>query len=96
MVGESARERPHHAAPHAARVAERSAPPHTSADAVLHKFRTVRQEYASFKSQYGSVLEDRWNAIANEITFGKGDKFGKVDQMLDSLRHEMQRVRSGS
>ncbi|HEY7954645.1 MAG: serine/threonine protein kinase [Polyangia bacterium] len=95
-VGESARERRHHAAQLAAREAERSAPPHTSADAVQHKFRTVRQEYASFKSQYGSVLEDRWNAIANEITFGKGDKFGKVDQMLDSLRHEMQRVRSGS
>jgi hypothetical protein len=62
---------------------------------VQAKFRTVKGEYAAFKSQYGSVLEDRWNAIASEITFGKADKFDKLDAMLDSLRHDMTRVRSG-
>src|SRR5262249_15040410 len=41
---------------------------------VQAKFRTVRSEYAAFKSQYGPVLEDKWNAIASEITFGKADK----------------------
>jgi hypothetical protein len=55
----------------------------------------VKSEYSSFKSQYGSVLEDRWNSIASEITFGKGEKFSKVDQMLDQLRKEMAKVRSG-
>jgi hypothetical protein len=55
----------------------------------------VRSEYAQFKSQYGEVLEDKWNAIASEITFGKADKFEKVDAMLDALRREMARVRAG-
>jgi hypothetical protein len=41
------------------------------------------------------VLEDQWNAIAQEITFGKGEKFEKVDAMLDALRREMGRVRKG-
>jgi serine/threonine-protein kinase len=62
---------------------------------VQAKFRTVRSEYSQFKSQYGAVLEDKWNAIASEITFGKADKFEKVDAMLDSLRREMARVRGG-
>jgi hypothetical protein len=62
---------------------------------VQAKFRTVKGEYATFKSQYGSVLEDRWNTIASEITFGKADKFDKLDAMLDSLRHDMAKVRSG-
>jgi hypothetical protein len=62
---------------------------------VQAKFRTVKGEYASFKSQYGPVLEDKWNAIASEITFGKADKMDKVDAMLDSLRREMAKVRAG-
>ena len=41
------------------------------------------------------VLEDKWNAIASEITFGKADKFDKVDAMLDALRHEMAKVKAG-
>jgi hypothetical protein len=66
-----------------------------SADDVQKKFRIVRQEYTMFKSQYGSVLEDQWNAIASEITFGKSEKFDKVDAMLDALRREMSKVRKG-
>jgi hypothetical protein len=62
---------------------------------VQAKFRTLKGEYASFKSQYGPVLEDKWNAIATEITFGKADKFDKVDAMLDALRREMAKVRAG-
>ena len=64
-------------------------------DQVQAKFRTVKSEYAAFKSQYGPVLEDKWNAIASEITFGKADKFDKVDAMLDALRREMGKVRAG-
>ena len=70
-------------------------PKSRSPDAVQAKFRMVKSEYAAFKSQYGAVLEDRWDAIANEITFGKADKFDKVDAMLDSLRREMTKVKSG-
>ncbi len=66
-----------------------------SPEAVQAKYGKVRQEYVSFKTQYGSVLEERWNAIANEITFGKADKFDKVDAMLESLRKEMSKVKSG-
>ena len=64
-------------------------------DQVQAKYRTVKGEYAAFKSQYGAVLEDKWNAIASEITFGKADKFDKVDAMLDALRREMAKVRAG-
>jgi hypothetical protein len=62
---------------------------------VQAKFRTVQHEYSAFKSQYGPVLEDKWNAIASEITFGKADKFDKVDAMLEALRREMAKVKSG-
>ncbi|HEX9102004.1 MAG TPA: serine/threonine-protein kinase [Polyangia bacterium] len=62
---------------------------------VQAKFRTVKGEYTAFKSQYGPVLEDKWNAIASEITFGKADKFDKLDAMLDSLRREMAKVKAG-
>jgi serine/threonine protein kinase len=64
-------------------------------DQVQSKFRALKGEYAAFKSQYGAVLEDKWNAIASEITFGKADKFDKVDAMLDALRREMAKVRAG-
>jgi hypothetical protein len=74
-------------------------PPHPplthTPEQVQAKFRTVKSEYAAFKSQYGAVLEDKWNAIATEVTFGKADKFEKVDAMLDALRHEMAKVRAG-
>jgi len=62
---------------------------------VQAKFRTVKSEYSAFKSQYGPVLEDKWNAIASEITFGKADKFDKVDAMLEALRREMAKVKAG-
>jgi serine/threonine protein kinase len=79
--------------------ASHPAPPHVvqthTPEQVQAKFRTVKSEYSAFKSQYGAVLEDKWNAIATEITFGKADKFEKVDAMLDALRHEMARVRAG-
>ena len=66
-----------------------------SPEQVQAKFRTVKSEYSAFKTQYGPVLEDKWNAIASEITFGKADKYEKVDQMLEALRHEMAKVRAG-
>jgi hypothetical protein len=81
----------HVAVQHNAPPPARSATP----EQVQAKFRTVKAEYAAFKSQYGSVLEDKWNAIASEITFGKADKFDKVDAMLESLRREMAKVKSG-
>ncbi|HEY1585810.1 MAG TPA: hypothetical protein VGH63_09000, partial [Polyangia bacterium] len=64
-------------------------------DQVQAKYRTVKGEYTAFKSQYGPVLEDKWNAIASEITFGKADKFDKVDAMIEALRHEMATVKAG-
>jgi eukaryotic-like serine/threonine-protein kinase len=64
-------------------------------DQVQAKYRTVKGEYTAFKSQYGAVLEDNWNAIASEITFGRADKFDKVDAMLDNLRREMAKVKAG-
>jgi serine/threonine protein kinase len=64
-------------------------------DQVQAKYRAIKGEYGAFKSQYGAVLEDKWNAIAAEITFGKADKFDKVDAMLESLRREMAKVRAG-
>ena len=65
-------------------------------DAVQAKFRKVHGEYSAFKTQYGAVLEDRWNSIATEITYGKADRYERVDQLLDGLRREMQKVRDGS
>ena len=90
----------HHAARHREKVNKIVTPKtlqhasHTP-EQVQAKFRTVKSEYFAFKSQYGSVLEDKWNAIASEITFGKADKYDKVDAMLDSLRHEMAKVKAG-
>jgi hypothetical protein len=90
----------HHAARHREKVNKIVTPrtlQHASRtpEQVQAKFRTVKGEYFAFKSQYGSVLEDKWNAIASEITFGKADKYDKVDAMLDSLRHEMAKVKAG-
>jgi hypothetical protein len=71
--------------------------PAPAGDAVQAKFRKVRGEYGAFKSQYGGVLEERWNAVATEITFGKpgAEHDKRVDQLLDTLRREMQKVRDG-
>jgi hypothetical protein len=80
---------------HVASVAPREPTPRRSPEAVQNKYQTVKREYAAFKKQYGAVLEERWTAIASEITFGKSDKFTKVDAMLDALRKEMAKVRSG-
>ena len=33
--------------------------------------------------------EERWQAIVNEVTFGKADKYERIDTMLDALRKEM-------
>ena len=76
-------------------VAPRPSPRGHSPEQVQAKFRTVKGEYAAFKAQYGSVLEDKWNSIASEITFGKADKFEKVDAMLEALRREMAKVKAG-
>ena len=94
----------HHPKPHPKAVKapppRQAPPPHAALkshtpDQVQAKFRTVKGEYAAFKSQYGAVLEDKWNAIATEITFGKADKFDKLDAMLDALRREMAKVKAG-
>ena len=89
-----------HAARHHEKVNKVVAPPHAlqkshTPEQVQAKFRMLKGEYAAFKSQYGPVLEDKWNAIATEITFGKAEKFDKVDAMLDALRREMAKVRAG-
>jgi hypothetical protein len=55
----------------------------------------VKKEYASFKAQYGARFEERWNQIAFENTFGKADKYDKMDALLDALRRDMAHVRSG-
>jgi serine/threonine-protein kinase len=69
---------------------------HPSDAAVIAKFRLVRGEYEAFKGEYGPRLESDWNAIAHEINFGKpSEKYAKVNAMLDALRHEMTKVRSG-
>ena len=90
-----------HAARHHEKVNKIVTAPHAlqhashTPEQVQAKFRTIKSEYAAFKSQYGPVLEDKWNAIASEITFGKADKFDKVDAMLDALRREMAKVKAG-
>ncbi len=83
-----------HSKEHGTKEKDASAATH-SPDAVQAKFQKVRSEYGAFKSQYGAVLEERWNAVASEITFGKADKFEHVDKLLDGLRHEMAHVRDG-
>ncbi len=90
---------PHHEKKKHEKVVHEAPPPvvikHNNPDAVQAKYKTVKSEYLAFKTKYGAVLEDRWNAIASEIAFGKADKFEKVDSMLDSLRREMARVKDG-
>lgn len=61
----------------------------SSPEAVEEKFRSVRKEYTAFRNHNGPVLEERWQAIVNEVTFGKADKYERIDTMLDALRKEM-------
>ncbi|MSP59115.1 MAG: serine/threonine protein kinase [Myxococcales bacterium] len=71
-------------------------PTKRSHESVEAKFRTVKHEYDGFKGEYGARLESQWNAITSEMVFGKGDtKYDKLDAMLDTLRREMGKVRSG-
>ncbi len=70
-------------------------PKRTSPEAVDEKFKQVRKEYNAFKNHYGAVLEERWNAVVQEATFGKSDKYERVDSMLDALRREMGKVKDG-
>ena len=49
-----------------------------SPEQVQAKFRSLKREYAAFKSQYGPVLEDKWNAIASEITLRQGGQVRQV------------------
>ena len=86
----------HHAAHKKSHAVEsRPQPSAHTAESVQAKFQKVRGEYLAFKSQYGGILEERWNAIASEITYGKADKYERVDTLLDALRREMQHVRAG-
>jgi serine/threonine protein kinase len=64
-------------------------------EAVQAKFQKVRGEYLAFRAQYGGVLEEKWNGIASEITYGKADKYERVDALIEALRREMARVRAG-
>ena len=60
------------------------------------KFRVITREYEDFRKQYGQRLESQWNAISEEINFGKpGEKYVRVNAMLDALRREMRRERAG-
>jgi serine/threonine protein kinase len=100
-VDHEAHETRHVPAKHPQKTVKVAAPPPKAVethrpDQVQAKFRALKGEYSAFKSQYGGVLEDKWNSIANEITFGKADKYDKVDAMLDALRRDMQRIRNGS
>ncbi len=77
-------------------VALRSTPPRATvtSEAVQAKFGQVKREYSVFKAKYGPILQDDWNAIAQEITFGKADKYPRLDSMLDSLRRSMASARA--
>ena len=64
---------------------------------VQGKFRAVQSEYKAFKEQYGPRLESQWNEITREQIFGKpGEKAVRVNQMLDALRRDMSKAKSGS
>jgi hypothetical protein len=71
------------------------APAKRSPEAVQAKYMAVHQEYVAFKREYGGILEEKWTAIVNEVTYGKANKFERLDAMLDSLRKDMGKVKSG-
>jgi len=63
---------------------------------VEEKFRTVRREYAEFERAYGPRLEAEWNAVLFLATYGREDKYEKLDSMIDKLRAHMAKVRASS
>jgi serine/threonine protein kinase len=70
--------------------------PKGSPERVEAKFRAVRQEYADFKRAYGARLESEWSAVLFLATYGKADKYEKLDGMIDRLRSQMAKVRKGT
>jgi hypothetical protein len=70
--------------------------PRASTERVEAKFRAVRTEYADFKKAYGNRLESEWSAVLFLATYGKADKYEKLDGMIDRLRSQMSRVRAGT
>jgi hypothetical protein len=86
----------------AARVSSRRAEPAEAAEArsqgttpqsVESKFKQVGQEYTEFKKNFGARLEDRWQQILQEASLGRRDQH--LDDLLNQLRREMGRIRSG-
>jgi serine/threonine protein kinase len=71
-------------------------PSRSSPERVEAKFRAVRGEYADFKKAYGARLESEWSAVLFLATYGKADKYEKLDGMIDRLRAQMSRVRKGT
>jgi hypothetical protein len=76
--------------------APKAPPASASPERVEAKFRAVRKEYAEFKKAYGSRLEPEWNAVLFLVTYGKADKYERLDGMIDKLRGEMAKVRRGA
>ncbi|MBI5479815.1 MAG: serine/threonine protein kinase [Deltaproteobacteria bacterium] len=70
--------------------------PKVSPEKVEAKFRAVRGEYADFKKAYGARLESEWSAVLFLATYGKADKYEKLDGMIDRLRAQMGKVRKGA
>lgn len=67
-----------------------AAPTPQSVDA---KFKEVRSEYDVFRKNFGRRLEDHWQQILQDAALGRRDQH--VDEMLDQLRRDMRRVKSG-
>ncbi|HEY3355949.1 MAG TPA: protein kinase, partial [Polyangia bacterium] len=72
-----------------------AAPAPAGHERVEAKFRAVRREYGDFKKAYGARLEPEWNAVLFLATYGKGDKYERLDGLIDKLRAEMGRVKKG-
>jgi hypothetical protein len=70
--------------------------PKVAPERVEAKFRAVRGEYADFRQAYGARLESEWSAVLFLATYGKADKYEKLDGMIDRLRAQMSRVRKGT
>jgi serine/threonine-protein kinase len=71
-------------------------PPPASPAQIEAKYRAVHREYEDFKRAFGSRLEPDWHRILEQYTFGQGgERYQRVDTMLDDLRREMTRIRGG-
>jgi serine/threonine-protein kinase len=81
--------------PRAVKTPPPAAKPGASPERVEAKFRAVRREYADFKKAYGARLEPEWNAVLFLATYGKADKYERLDGLIDKLRAEMARARKG-